>query len=240
MNEQSVGSTPPRRLHLALLIACCLLPAAQTLITVHWEWYTPITHPALKALMVIIPLLVWRWSRRGRKELLKHIGWQRTSFLPGLLSGAALSAIVLAAYYTVLPTMIDFRPVAEELAGKLNSLGLRDYYWLMAAVVSLFNAFLEEYYWRAFLLGEVFDRIGRGLLACLLCGGLFGLHHILALSSINDPGLIALGAGATAIAATLWGWLRARGGSILDCYLSHLMVDLAVFWVGYDMISSVA
>ena len=240
MNEQSVGSRPTQKLHLALLIACCLLPAAQTLITVHWEWHTPITHPALKALMVIIPLLVWRRSRRGRKDLLKHIGWQRTTFLPGLLTGAALSAVVLLAYYTVLPTMIDFAPVAQELARKLDSMGLRNYYWLMAATVSLLNAFLEEYYWRAFLLGEVFERIGRGLLACLLCGGLFGLHHILALSSIESPGLIALGAGATAIAATLWGWLRARGSSIFDCYVSHLMVDLAVFWVGYDLISSVA
>ncbi len=238
MNEQSIVSPTQRKLPLALLVACALLPATQTLVSVHLEWFTAITHPAFKALMIALPLVIWRWSRRGRKEVLKQVGWQRTTLLPGVLTGAGLSALVLAAYYFVLPNMIDFGPVAQELAGKLDSLGMRQYYWLMAVVVSVMNASLEEYYWRAFLLGEFFERIPSRLLACVLCGGLFGLHHVFALLCVGSAGLVALGAGATIVAALVWGYLRVKGYSIFDCYLSHLMVDFAVFWVGYDMIRS--
>jgi hypothetical protein len=52
--EQKVKTTP-----LLLLVFFCLLPAVQTAVSVHFQWYTKITYPVFKVLMIAGPIVVW-------------------------------------------------------------------------------------------------------------------------------------------------------------------------------------
>ena len=219
-------------LPLPLLAALLLLPAVQTAVSVYWQWHTAITYPLLKAVMIAIPMVIWlRWRRRG-VNIRQRAGWRRTNCLPGLCVGAAMAAVILGGYYAVLRSLIDPAPVAA----KIRSLGVLEHYWLMAIVISLWNSLLEEYYWRAFLVGEL---AGRWRAAAVICvaGGLFGLHHFFALLSAFDWPLVALGVAGTMLAGAVWTWMRVSGRSIVDCYVSHVLADLAVMWIGYDMIT---
>ena len=223
---------PARKLSLALLAACCLLPAFQTLVAVHLQWLTFISYPALKALMIAVPLIVWLGSRRPRADVFARIGLKRTTLLSGLVAGSLMGGLILGGYYTFLGPLVD----PQLLAGKLEGMGLAKYYWVMAVVVSMPNASFEEYYWRGFLQGEMGDRIRSRAGLVIVLGGLFGLHHIFALLFLPDWRIVALGAGITMIAGATWTWMRLRGASLWDVFLAHLMADFAVMWCGWDLL----
>jgi len=231
MNDAPAGH---RKLPVVVLTACCLLPAVQTLVAVQLQWMTAITYPALKAVMVLAPVAIWRWARLGRVEVLGRIGVQRTRLWLGVLVGAAMAGAILTMYYAIFRSRVDC--VAPLLIDKLNSLGLREHYWSMVVVISLANSALEEYYWRGFILSELLGRVGRAE-ACLIAGGLFGLHHVFAVLCLSNVWLIALGVACTVAAGLVWAWMRAGGASLIDCYVSHVMADLAALWVGWDLIS---
>ena len=228
----SVETSVPRRLPLWLLAGLCLLPAAQTGVAVWLAWHPEITYPAMKLAMIAAPLLVWWYERRPRGELFADIGCTRTRLLPGTVLGLLMAGVILGAYYGVLRARIDPAPVAA----KIRELGVAGHYWLAAIALSLGNSAFEEYYWRAFLVGQWRQRIRRPVVVIVLGGVLFGLHHIFAMASAFGGPLVVLGVGGTMLAGAAWTWLRVRGGSIWDCWLSHILADLAIVWVGYDLL----
>jgi len=122
------------------------------------------------------------------------------------------------------------------MLAKVESLGLLEHYWIMALFISLLHSLFEEYYWRAFLLSELRSWIPGTLLLCLLSGAVFGLHHIFAMLSLFSWPLVLLCVLGTMFAGGIWSWMRLRGYSIWDCYISHVLADLAVMGIGYHLI----
>jgi len=221
-----------RKLPIILLVACCLLPAIQTYVSVQVQWKMFISYPAMKGFMIAVTLAVWIWSRRPRKDVLSRIGMIRTNGISGLVVGAIMAGCVLLAYYTVCYRMID----PNEVADKLTKMNVQDHYWVMAVVVSLPNALFEEYYWRGFLQAEMGDRIENRTKLIIVLGLLFGLHHICALMFLPEWWVIAIGALVTMIAGGVWTWMRTIGKSLTDVFIAHLIADFAVMWCGWDLL----
>jgi len=217
---------------LLLLAMFCLLPAFQTAVSVYWEWHTAVTYPVLKAIMILIPVVVWLKSRRGRANIQERLGLKRTNTLPGLCVGMLMGGVILSAYYAVLRPVID----PSLLLVKIRSMGLLKHYWIMALTISLWNPLFEEYYWRGFILSELQGWSLTMPTLCVLGGTLFGLHHLFVVLPLFDwPSALVCMMGVM-LAGGLWSWMRLRGGSILDCYVSHVIADLSIMWVGYDLI----
>ena len=152
--------------------------------------------------------------------------------LPGLSLGLLMSTVILAGYYLVLRSTID----PALMLAKVDSLGLLKVYWIMALFISLLHSFFEEYYWRGFLLSELRNWIPGIFLLSVVSGMIFGIHHIFAMLSLFPWPVLSFCVLGTMLAGGIWSWLRLRGYSIWDCYLSHLFADLAVMWIGYDLI----
>ncbi len=106
----------------------------------------------------------------------------------------------------------------------------------MAVFISLANSLFEEYYWRAFLVSELRVWLGSAPLVCIVAGVLFGLHHAFAMGPLFDWPVLVLCVGGTMAAGAVWTWMRVRGNSILDCYVSHVLADLAIMWIGWDLL----
>ena len=210
----------------------CFLPAIQTAVSVHFQWHTAITYPTFKLLMIAIPIVVWIASGRTGPQIKNLVGLKRTNMLPGLFLGLLMSAVILAGYYLVLRSTIDPAP----LLAKVDALGLRQGYWIMALFISLLHSFFEEYYWRGFVLSELRNWIPGILVLSVVSGMIFGIHHIFAMLSLFSWPVLSFCVLGTMLAGGIWSWLRLRGYSIWDCYLSHLFADLAVMWIGYDLI----
>ncbi len=221
-----------KKLPLYVLAVLFLLPAIRTSLAVQLEILPEVLYPLFQLTMIAIPILIWHGRGLSRMEAFDLAGVKRTSGLPGLIIGAIMAGGILAGYYTVLAPMLDPAPILA----KVQSLGLLKWYWLMAVVMSLWNSLYEEYYWRAFLVSELGKWTTSTLAICVITGSLFGLHHLSVLSQIFDMPLAVMFTFGTVAAGAVWAWMRRRGYSIWDCYISHILADLAIFLIGYDLI----
>ncbi|OHB58287.1 MAG: hypothetical protein A2Y07_04110 [Planctomycetes bacterium GWF2_50_10] len=220
------------RTKILLLIIISLLPAVVSLAAVNLEIYPAVTYGAGKGLMVLVPIGVWMWQRRSRGEMMRQAGLVRTSGSAGVGLGVIMAGAIIAGYYLIFRGQIE----AGQVIGKLKSLGILEYYWVAAVYFSLGNAFLEEYYFRSFLVSEYMQVTDNKIYAAAANGLVFGVHHLAVLVTVV-PFSFALGLSVcTAVAGFVWALLRARGVSIIDCYISHVMADLAVFYAGWQII----
>lgn len=223
-----------RQLHPAILSGLCLLPAIQTAVAVHFQLWPEVTYPLLKAAILLSPLIVWKLTGRQRGELFADVGLTPPNVWRGLAGGGLFAAVIVGGYFAALAGRIDPGPVVAKTAALGIGEPLR--YWAAAAFISLGNSAIEEYYWRGFIVSQLRRWIPGTVALCIVGGGLFGLHHIFALASSFPPGVVALGVAGTVAAGGVWTWLRLRGWSLWDLYLCHVLADLAVFYVGWDLI----
>ena len=77
--------------------------------------------------------------------------------------------------------------------------------------------------------GDRIGALGEG-------GNYISSHHIFAMVSLFDWPIVVLCVLATVAAGLVWSRMRLLGYSIWDCYISHVFADLAVMWIGYDLI----
>ena len=217
---------------LVVLAALALLPAAESLVAVWLEILPCLVFPLAKAAMIAAPLLTWRAAGLTRSGLLEEAGLAGARRRPGpagVVSGLVVSGVILAAWYGVLRGEVDL----EAVRTKAESLDIVRWYWLFAVYLCLANALLEEYYFRAFLLGRTRPLLGSGHAAAAVNGGLFGVHHVFVLGSmIDSPAVVAVLVLGTVLGGYHWSMMRVRGFSIVDCCISHAMADAAIMWAG--------
>ena len=65
---------------------------------------------------------------------------------------------------------------------------------------------------------------------------IFTAHHVIVLAAYFDPLMVVLGSCGVFIGGLLWSWSLRRWGSLLPGWISHAIVDIAIFIVGASMI----
>jgi membrane protease YdiL (CAAX protease family) len=161
----------------------------------------------------------------------------------GMFLGAAFSLSVVVAgwllFHFLMRDMPAFTAAAAKIHAKITSFGI-DTPWkyaILAAFYSLIHSLLEEYYWRWFVFRQL-----RGLVslwpAILVSAMAFMAHHVVLLREFFSelPWLVWLLSSAVAIGGVFWAWLYERTGSLYSTWLSHLIIDAGIFWVGYDLV----
>jgi membrane protease YdiL (CAAX protease family) len=151
----------------------------------------------------------------------------------GFALGVGLSAIIVAAYAGLGGLLIDRALTADRLRG--IGLGRVPVYLAGAAYWILVNSVLEEYVWRWFVVQQ-FERLAGPRLAILLSAVGFTVHHVFAMRVYFGPLLVAVAAAGIFVGGAAWSWCYVRYRSIWPGYLSHALVDLAVFAIGYRLL----
>jgi membrane protease YdiL (CAAX protease family) len=238
----SPESQAPRSAWIGLGIGICL--AIPTLFTwAYFQWAAGLSEGAQRAIYLTVKVaqfafpVIWVLLILRERPL-----WRRASML-GVGWGAAFSAAVIAAglsvYWGVLRDSPWLERAAEAVREKVASFGIHSIwqYALLAGFYSLAHSLLEEYYWRWFIFGQL-QRITRLWSSIVISACGFAAHHVIVLAAFfqGSPALAALLAAAVAIGGAFWAWLYGRTGSLAGPWLSHLMIDAGVFWIGYDMI----
>src|SRR5262249_14619648 len=110
-------------------------------------------------------------------------------------------------------------------------------YLLFAVLISLAHSLLEEYYWRWFVFGRLRRHMSVTIAALLSSVG-FLAFHVINLAKLF-PGkfwTVALPLSlCVGVGGAVWCWLYQRTGTIVSPWISHLLVNLAMFAVGYDL-----
>lgn len=184
-----------------------------------------------------LPLAWWLWIDQGKLRLPKL---QRQHLLVGTVSGLLFFAIIVGAYLLIGKQWIDvveIRNRAQEV-GFLAGLFNRTVYIVYIAsglFYSFINSLIEELVWRGFVYSQC-EVLIPAKLAVFLSALFFTLHHIIDLAAYFDWRVIVLGSSAVFIAGVVWSWFYRIHRSIWPSYISHVLADLAIFVVGFQIL----
>jgi membrane protease YdiL (CAAX protease family) len=199
-----------------------------------------VVYALAKAAQFALPLLLLLWLRPRRPAITRS---GPRSLGLGLATGAALSAAI--APLPLLLGALDLRAaVSVRIAEKMADFGISGAarFVLLALGLSVVHSALEEYYWRWSVLGALRHRMGD-VSAALLSSLAFAAHHVVVLTQLTTTAelgtpawLVVLSATAVALAGLVWCALYLWTGRLLASWISHVLVDLALFGVGARLI----
>jgi membrane protease YdiL (CAAX protease family) len=182
---------------------------------------------AAKVWLLAFPLFWFLVVERGKP------GWsppRRGGIGVGALTGIVAAAIIGLAAWGFGIFEIDM----TELAGEVDEMGLdspRAY--LMGALGWTFvNSLMEEFVYRWFVTSQC-ERLMSKTAAVIASALVFTAHHVVALSTYLEPGLVALASLGVFAGGALWSALYSRYRSIWPGWVSHVLADIAIFAVGW-------
>ena len=180
--------------------------------------------------------LLWVWF--FQRHLLQRPKFTSRGILPGIVIGLVVGGATLSVYWFVLKPNGFFAGPDEAVREKLQGLGLTST-WKFASV-SLFYAichsFLEEYYWRWFVFRQL-NQITKLPVAVAVSSLGFMAHHVLVLATYfgwQSPATWLFSA-AVAVGGAMWAILYHRSQSLFAPWISHCLVDAAIFLLGFDL-----
>jgi membrane protease YdiL (CAAX protease family) len=189
-----------------------------------------------QGLLVALPLCC-AWTLEGWRPRRAALNWRGLPL--GLAFGAVVALGMVGIYHALLARTELFAATTEQVRRKFSELGIGAPagFALFAVFITVPHSLIEEYYWRWFVLGRLRRWLAAGPALALSAAG-FAAHHVLLLS-IYFPErfwLAVLPLSLCVVAGgVFWGWLYLRTGSLPAVWLSHLIVDAAVFVVVYDL-----
>jgi membrane protease YdiL (CAAX protease family) len=190
----------------------------------------------VKTIQFAFPL-VWVWAVLRESS---HVGQPS---LRGLILGALFSLMVIGAGWLVFDSLLRdttaFAAAAPRIREKIAEFGIDSLakYAVLAVFYSLIHSLLEEYYWRWFVFGQL-RRLIAVWPAIVISALAFMGHHVLVLSQFfaELPWLAWLFSAAVAVGGAFWAWLYQRSDSLYSTWMSHLLIDAGIFWIGYELI----
>lgn len=192
----------------------------------------------VKGTQLLLPVA---WLVLWRRQKLSWPTWHFRSAVLGLLFGLA-SAIVIWMVYQLLAAQTEFfQDTPQRLQAKLTDFqiaGLAGYI-AMAVFISIFHAAFEEYYWRWFVFRQLCERLHWSW-AIAISSCAFALHHIIVIRAYLSgeqlwafPYVLALG---VAVGGAVWAWIYYHTNHIIGAWLAHVFADLAIMYVGFDLL----
>ncbi|MCF7955716.1 MAG: CPBP family intramembrane metalloprotease [Phycisphaerae bacterium] len=180
--------------------------------------------------ILVVPLLWVCLVEKGKFSLScpKHDGFGVAAGL-----GILMSAVIFAAYALFGPLLINPAGIKEMAA----EVGLANRYVYLggAAYWILVNSVLEEYVWRWFVVKQCRVFMPKWP-AIIVSAGCFTIHHIIAMQVYFSWPVTLLASMGIFIGGATWSWCYLKYKSVWPGYVSHAIVDAAVFGIGYILI----
>lgn len=186
---------------------------------------------AAKVWLVVLPAVWWLFVDKGKPS------WsppRKGGFGVGIALGLAISAAIFVAYFLFGRQFIDADNVRE--AAVQSGIAEPWRYIALAVYLCTINAMLEEYVWRWFVFRKCEVLVKVGWAAVALSALLFTVHHVLALAAQFDWLITTLASVGVFIGGAVWSWCYLRYRSIWPGFVSHVIVDIAIFFIGWQLI----
>lgn len=156
--------------------------------------------------------------------------------------GVVFGVFVVAAMFVIFRFVIHpdmIQTLGSEAVARVKGFSV-DSSWkflLLGLFYAIVHSFLEEYYFRWFIFGQL-RRLISPLPAMLVSGLAFMSHHVIILALYfnglsMETVMLSL---AIAIGGVVWAWQYERSKSLLGPWISHLVIDAGIFLIGYDMV----
>jgi len=152
----------------------------------------------------------------------------------GLVSGVVLGGAILTAYGAT-PLGDYTLGFSDKVRDQVTKMGILDHYVVFGAALAVGHSLIEEYYWRWYVFGRL-TRVVSAPIAYILGSLAFAAHHFVVLSCyFSFWGTIVFGIG-VAVGGAVWSFQYQRQRTLVGSWMSHLLVDAAIFWIGYRLV----
>jgi hypothetical protein len=191
-----------------------------------------------KSLQCVLPLIcICGWQRRN----LSFPTPRRDDLALGLLTGSVIAGAGWLGYRYAFSPAGGFATATVALREKLvaSQLDSRTSFIALACFYALVHSLFEEYYWRWFVFAELKSRLSVST-AAIISGVGFAAHHVLVLAAYFQglSWLTVFFSFSVAVGGFLWAAMYQRSGRLYGVWLSHLLVDAMIFFIGYDLLRS--
>ena len=225
-----------------VLVVACVLPSVVTLayyVIAPQSGASPAIvqgiYVVAKGVQFALPIV---WVFAVCREPLQRPRWSSRGVGIGIAFGAAFGAAIWYGYQMLSSQTAIFGEVAERVREKVAEVGIDQRVTFVAVGVfyTLLHSLLEEYYWRWFVFGRMQKLMPLGAAIGVSSAG-FMAHHVLLLSLFfgwTSP-LTWLFSLSVMTGGAFWAWLYHRSGTLYAPWLSHALIDAALFAVGYKL-----
>ena len=227
-----------RTAHLTAICFAMVLPTLATLlyfVFLSGSDLMKIVYFGSKVLQFSFPL-IWVIAIQRHRIRIPRPTWD--SINAGILMGIGIVTTGLLAYYGFLKDSIYLENAPALITAKVNEMGLTSptLYIAFALFLAVPHSLLEEYYWRWFVFGQT-KRI-TGIKTAIVISSLgFMSHHVIVIHQFLDKGwgVTLFFSLCVALGGVLWAWLYNRYKTLYGPWVSHLLVDLGIMYIGYDL-----
>ena len=192
-----------------------------------------------KLALLILPLALYfgldKLSFTDFRRSAFHSPNLRDGLVFNLIVGTLICLGIYLGYRLLGEALIDINTFQQQL----DKVGMKDptKYLLLAAYWTFINALLEEYFWRWFVVRECEKWLSKNLAIVVSAVG-FVLHHTLAMLIYFDWKTALLCSLGVFIGGLLWSYSYSKYRSIWPGYLSHILIDAIIFYIGWDLLFS--
>ena len=186
---------------------------------------------AMKVWAVVFPLA---WTVKYNSKALRLPKFSLQEIRVGLVWGILMFGSIISAYFSIAQQLID--PTA--IRAKATEVGITSHSLYLVGCVywSFINSLVEECTWRGFVVSRCKVLFPEAI-AVILAALFFTTHHSIALYGYTHSWLIVLlGSLGVFSAGIIWAWCYDRYQSIAPGYISHILADLAISFVGYQLL----
>lgn len=190
-----------------------------------------------KTIQFLFPAVWVIWIQRSRPRCERP---QTRDLATGAMLGLLLLVPALALYSFWLKPAGLFDGAAVAVWEKVGGFGIQtlSQFVAMAIFYCAAHSLMEEYYWRWFVFAQL-RRLVSFPTAIIVSSLGFMAHHVFVLAVYfcwSSP-LTWLFSLAVAAGGAIWAGIYEKTGSLYAPWLSHALVDTAIFIVGYDLLS---
>lgn len=194
------------------------------------EDFSQIIYFVTKILLVTWPLI---WLLKVKGQFLPLFGReQRSSLIVGGISALVIVVVVSLAYWFAGDFVDSFALEIREAAAGLNFL---EHYILFSFFLSVIHSFIEEYYWRWFVLNGLMKKFSQNT-AVVISSLAFAAHHLIVVMQFVPLYLAMIATFVIFLAGVHWSRLYLKSGSIAGSWLSHFAADAIIMTIGYLII----
>jgi membrane protease YdiL (CAAX protease family) len=233
-----VTTQPTKRTRTLVMLLLVVVAPSLGALSALWLWpgATGSTiYLACKAVLYGLPAVV-AWKTISKQDIRAGIrrGLRPSALLFGLISGVLIGGGIIALWFGWLDEKVDTQRLVEVI--RESGMDQATSFWLFAAWLCLGNSLLEEFVFRWFVDGRL-HRLGTPVaLALPISALIFTAHHIIVLAAYFQPMMVLLGSSGVFIGGLVWSWSLRRWGSLLPGWISHAIVDIAIFVIGASIL----
>ncbi len=188
-----------------------------------------------KVFITLWPIVAVAWIL---KERFVDKGLQRQhgiSILTGTVFGLTTAGLLVFLIKATPMHDVVFDHSAQ-IVKMICGLGVEEHFLLFIIFLSVLHSAMEEFFWRWFVFGQLRKFISTSAAHTFAAIG-FASHHVVILSQFFPFGwALALGI-CVGIGGAVWSVIYQKTNSLVGSWLSHMIVDFAIMWVGWVLLN---